>query len=133
METSKIIQYVTSKNDEREVNEVTIFSNGKIIGELECMLDSPYTIIEEIDMFLDGNSIEYNDIELKNISKEDFVIWNTKDKAPIEAYDTVYHYTSVIELLNDGFKLNEEEIFMCVAELPISEQKKYSYEYEKML
>jgi hypothetical protein len=57
--------------------------------------------------------------ELKNISKEDFIIWNYKTNAPKEGLDTVYHYTTLVELVNDGFKLDDNEQFLSVRELPM--------------
>ena len=64
---------------------------------------------------------------MKNISKEDFILLNTKTNKPIEDLDIVYHYTSVIELVNTrSIKLGENEEFVCVAELPLSLQVKIS-------
>lgn len=57
--------------------------------------------------------------ELKNISKEDFIIWDKEKNAPKEKLDIVYNYTSLVELLNDGFKLDANEEVKCVKELPI--------------
>lgn len=128
----KILLYIVNRNLEREVSEVTLFLNDKIVGQIECLFDSPYTIVEEISNYTIDNNIDYDDIILKNISKEDYVIWNTLHKAPIEAYDTVYHYTSIIEMINtSSFKLADNEEITCIAELPMKEQYKYSYEIEK--
>ena len=60
----------------------------------------------------------------KNISKFDFAIWNSKTESLVEVADTVYHYTTVVELVNDGgLKLGEDEELISVAELPIRLQK----------
>lgn len=51
--------------------------------------------------------------------REDYIIWNTITERPKEKLDIVYHYTSVVELVNNGFKLGENEIFVCFTDLPI--------------
>ena len=61
---------------------------------------------------------------MKNISREDFIIWNNKTNAPLEDLDTVYHYTTLVELINDKFMLGDDKEFRCVAELPLSWQRK---------
>ena len=53
----------------------------------------------------------------------DFVI--IKNGEPVESYDTIYHYSSVVELFNTGFKLNEGEEFISMVELPPNIQEKY--------
>ena len=69
---------------------------------------------------------------MKNISKEDYVLWNYKTKELVEDADTVYHYTSIIELLNDGMVLElAKEEFICVTELPLELQRKISEAIEK--
>ena len=61
---------------------------------------------------------------LPNISREDFVIWNYKTKELVEDADIVYHYTTIIEMIN-GFDLSlqDDEEIKCVAELPLKWQK----------
>jgi hypothetical protein len=45
-----------------------------------------------------------------NISKEDFILWDTINDKPLENFDTVYHYTTVVEIINDsGFELSESQ------------------------
>ena len=69
---------------------------------------------------------------MKNISKEDYIFWNHTTKKPLESYDIVYHYTTIIEMLNmNGIVLDIDEEIKCVAELPLEEQIKYSHELEK--
>jgi hypothetical protein len=63
---------------------------------------------------------------MNNISREDFVLWNTKYDRPIEGLDIVYHYTSIVELFNDGFTLLNNQEFRCVAELPLRWQKRFN-------
>jgi hypothetical protein len=63
---------------------------------------------------------------MQNISKEDYVIVDKTTNKTIETYDIVYHYTSIIELFNNGFKLDPNEEIVSVAELSIEEQIKHS-------
>jgi hypothetical protein len=64
---------------------------------------------------------------MKNISREDFVIWKPKTKELVEDADTVYHYTTIIELINNfELSLQDDEEIICVAELPLSLQKEIS-------
>jgi hypothetical protein len=59
-----------------------------------------------------------NRFKMKNISKEDFILWDTINDEPLEHHDTVYHYTTVVEIINtDGFKLSEGQELRCVASL----------------
>ena len=65
-----------------------------------------------------------NRLIMKNISKEDFILWDTVNDEPLEHHDTIYHYTTVVEIINtDGFKLLEGQEIRCVAELSIGWQK----------
>jgi hypothetical protein len=69
---------------------------------------------------------------MKNISKEDYIIWDTINDEPKEPCDVVYHHSTLVELINDGFKLNEGEEFRCVAELSVAWQKVISYAIEEV-
>ena len=70
-------------------------------------------------------------IELPNILKEDFVIWDTKNDCPKEDLDIVYHYTSVVEFMNDGMQLEEDEEFVCIKSIPLRWQVLYDAEIER--
>ena len=67
-----------------------------------------------------------NMTRIKLIS-EDYVLVNYITKKPVEGYDTIYHYSSIIDMLNANNdmrpKPNHEYISMTA--LPIEEQKKY--------
>ena len=67
-----------------------------------------------------------NMTRIKLIS-EDYVLVNRITKKPVEGYDTIYHYSSIIDMLNGNNdmrpKPNHEYISMTA--LPIEEQKKY--------
>ena len=61
---------------------------------------------------------------MNNISREDFVIWKPKTKELVEDADTVYHYTTIIELINNfDLSLQDDEEIICVAELPLRLQE----------
>jgi hypothetical protein len=61
---------------------------------------------------------------MKNISKEDFILWDNINNQPLENHDTVYHYTTVVEIINtDGFKLLEGQSLIRVSELSLDWQK----------
>ena len=57
------------------------------------------------------------------LSDTDYVI--IKDGIPISDFDIVYHYTSIIELFNDGFNLEEDEEIISMTKLPQELQDKY--------
>jgi hypothetical protein len=64
---------------------------------------------------------------MKNISREDFVIWKPITKELVEDADIVYHYTSIIELINTfSLSLQDDEEIICVAELPLRLQEEIS-------
>ena len=68
---------------------------------------------------------------MKNISREDYIIWDNVKKQPTDRLDIVYHYTSLVELVNDGYELGLDEEYVCVAELPLEWQRKISEAIEK--
>ena len=68
---------------------------------------------------------------MRNISNQDFIIWNLKNESLAEPLDVVYHYTTLIEIVNDGFKLRDGHIWLCVASLPVKIQKEISNAIEK--
>jgi len=64
---------------------------------------------------------------MKNVRREDFVIWNYKDRKLIEDSDTVYHYTTIIEMINTfQLSLQDNQELICVAELPLRLQEEIS-------
>jgi hypothetical protein len=64
---------------------------------------------------------------MKNVSREDFVIWNYKDMKLIEDSDIVYHYTTIIEMINTfQLSLQDNQELICVAELPLRLQEEIS-------
>jgi hypothetical protein len=75
--------------------------------------------------------ISFDKIELPNILREDYVIWNRKNNCPVESLDIVYHYTTVIDLLNDGIQLDEDEEFVCIKSIPLIWQVFYNEQIER--
>ena len=67
---------------------------------------------------------------MENISREDFILVNKETQQPIERLDIVYHYSTVIELVNNGFKLKDNEQFVFVAQLPLALQRQISLAIE---
>lgn len=67
---------------------------------------------------------------MENISREDFILVNKQTQQPIERLDIVYHYSTVIELVNNGFKLKDNEQFVFVAQLPLALQRQISLAIE---
>ena len=53
----------------------------------------------------------------------DYVLF--KDNKPVESLDIIYATESVIELFNDGFKLEVGEEFTRMTDLPATEKSKY--------
>ena len=60
---------------------------------------------------------------MRNISKEDFILWDIVKQAPSQHYDLVYHYTTLVEFVNGGLTIPQGQEFKCVAELSKSWQK----------
>lgn len=67
---------------------------------------------------------------MENISREDFILVNKETQQPIERLDIVYHYSTVIELVNNGFKLRDNEEFIFVNQLPLALQRQISLAIE---
>ena len=53
-----------------------------------------------------------------NISRQDFIIWDTINNKPAEDYDTIYHYTTIVEMINTGgINILKGQEIVCLAEL----------------
>jgi hypothetical protein len=119
-EVQNVVHDFTEAVDKDEKVLISTPSHDKMIFGL-------YDIIKVLDLN-NNDCIEENwygifpPKELKNIFKEDFIIWDKGKNAPKEKLDIVYHYTSLVELLNDGFKLDANEEIKSVKELPIKWQ-----------
>ena len=48
----------------------------------------------------------------------DYVLFDEETKRPLGNLDIIYSYESVIELVNDGFALGENEAFVKMTDLP---------------
>ena len=77
-----------------------------------------------LDIYVENLALDYIYSEIlgiNNISKEDYVIWDIEKNEPIEGLDNVYHFTTIIEMLNNyELSIQDGEEFKCVAELPLS-------------
>ena len=54
----------------------------------------------------------------------DYVIVDSQTKKPLEGYESIYHYTSVIEMLNEKL-INEGYEYISITELPKEEKEQY--------
>ena len=126
----------TKKLSEDELRDIAIEIGMKIIS-LEYINDncdeSDYDFLQDVIVgILKTNKLrKKEEVILNNISKEDYIIWDNEKNEPLEDLDIVYHYTSIVELINDdnfGLKGNEE--IRCVAELPLKWQKKINQAIE---
>ena len=54
----------------------------------------------------------------------DYVIVDSQTKKPLEGYESIYHYTSVIEMLNEKL-INEGYEYISMTELPKEEKEQY--------
>lgn len=68
---------------------------------------------------------------MENISREDYIIWDTKNNKPLEDLDTVYHHTTLAEMINNGFSLSDGKEIRCVAEIPLNWQRKINEAIER--
>jgi ABC-type enterochelin transport system ATPase subunit len=48
----------------------------------------------------------------------DYVLFDEQTQRPLGNLDIIYSYESVIELVNDGFALGENEVFVKMIDLP---------------
>ena len=55
-------------------------------------------------------------VSMIKIYETDYVLM--KDGKPVEEYDMIYHHTTIIEMVNNGFKLGEGEYFLSMTDLP---------------
>ena len=87
--------------------------------------------VNDEDCIKENWANKFPPMELPYLSKEDYVIWDNITNSPKETLDTVYHHTTLVELINDGFKLNAGEEFVCVKALPLRWQILIDAELEK--
>jgi hypothetical protein len=65
----KILDY--SVQHDEQFNTVQVFDEGCIFCEIECLVDSPYSIEEEIQNWLDDNGYSDNEFTFNRIELED--------------------------------------------------------------
>ena len=126
----------TKKLSEDELRDIAIEIGMKIIS-LEYINDncdeSDYEFLQDVIVgILKTNKLrKKEEVILNNISKEDYIIWDNEKNEPLEDLDIVYHYTSIVELINDdNFALRSNEEIRCVAELPLKWQKRINQAIE---
>lgn len=73
-----------------------------------------------------------NDMSLKYISQEDYIFWDHKNDVPLEDLSTVYHYTSVIDLMNQDINLGYDESVIRLTDLPFAWQIKINNAIKKL-
>lgn len=78
---ANILHYNIVNDIDRQINVVKVFSNGKLIFNIECFIDSPYTIGEEIQNYLDDNGYGdecYDFINITELKRGTFVsVWES--------------------------------------------------------
>lgn len=52
------------------------------------------------------------------IYETDYVLFDVVEKKSIEGFDTIYSAESVIDLFNEGFRLESNEKFVKMTDLP---------------
>lgn len=126
----------TKKLSEDELRDIAIEIGMKIIS-LEYINDncdeSDYDFLQDVIVgILKTNKLrKKEEVILNNISKEDYIIWDNEKNEPLEEWDCVYHYTSIVDLFNDDdFELKGNEEIRCVAELPLKWQKRINQAIE---
>jgi hypothetical protein len=94
--------------------------------------DSEFNVQDVIERILKESKLrKKEEVVLNNISKEDYIIWDNEKNEPLEEWDSVYHYTSIVDLFNDNdFALKGNEEIRRVAELPLKWQKKINQAIE---
>jgi hypothetical protein len=69
--------------------------------------------------------------DTSHINSEDYILWDIKRNFPFENLDDVYHYTTVVDLINEGFKLGEGVIFRRIIGLSLGWQVEISMAIRK--
>jgi len=63
---------------------------------------------------------------MDNLYNSDYVIVDKKTQKPIESFNVVYHYSTIVELVNSGeCPLHEGEEFLSMTQLSEELQQKY--------
>ena len=61
----------------------------------------------------------------------DYVVVDAKTKKPLEGYENIYHYTSVIEILNEKL-MNEGCEYISMSELSKEDKKQFKETIKEM-
>jgi len=73
---------------------------------------------------------------IRNISLYDYILWDVVNDYNVEDLIDTYHYSEVIKMFNNGYKLDFNQEFVPIANLPLSWQKRISdaiYEESKYI
>jgi len=85
----------------------------------EMETNSKHGLVSYIES-LSTDKIYSDIIGINNISKDDYIIWDKVLNEPVEDLDIVYHYSTIIEMINDmELSLRDNEEIRCVASLPL--------------
>lgn len=100
----------------------------KIISSTDEELNLPTIPQDRIDGY------KLNELtSLLRLFGGDYMLFNKETQRPVEKIDTVYHYESVIEQVNNGFKLGENEMFVRMADLPLNILQEYAKETSEII
>ena len=73
---------------------------------------------------------------IRNISPYDYILWDVVNDYNVEDLIDTYHYSEVIKMFNNGYKLDFNQEFVPIINLPLSWQKRISdaiYEESKYI
>jgi hypothetical protein len=111
--------------DDRMDIAIDIVNELVSLGHMSHCTD--FDVLNLIECILKESKLrKKEEVVLNNISKEDYIIWDNEKNEPSERLDIIYHYTSLVELLNDGLQFGVNEEIRCVAELPLKWQINYN-------
>jgi hypothetical protein len=100
----------------------------KIISSTDEALNLPTILQDKIDEY------KLNLLKLLlRLFEGDYMLINIETQRPVEDIDTVYHYESVIEQVNNGFKLKDNEMFVRMADLPLHILQEYAKDTSEMI
>jgi len=95
----------------------------KIVSSTDEALNLPTIPQDRIDEY------KLNELTtLLRLFEGDYMLYNIETQRPVERIDTVYNYESVIEKVNNGFKLKDNEMFVRMADLPLNILQEYAKE-----
>jgi hypothetical protein len=136
---AQLLEY--TKETSNGITIVQVFENGKTFCTIECYVDSPYSIEEEIQNWLDDNGYEDKEFDFQLIQNVtigvkvnahalmlSFLRTLPENEAPIECSTGGIYWRMLVTLKNEVF----QKLKMYIVKYGCSETSLYVTDYKEI-